>query len=165
LSGSRQQWGRWIAAAALGACVGAAVAQDSLCEAGEPLVFSCHIGHKTLSLCRPSALRQELIYRFGTRGKPELALPEPGSRAAPDVALSTEPLYGGGITSVTFRRGAWEYRVYSKASRAEDPQRSPQVEDGVVIARSGKPVRRLVCDDGGQGFREELGWLPQAGRR
>jgi hypothetical protein len=166
LHASRQRWARRTvaAAAACWACSGA-LAQDSLCAAGEPVVFSCHIGARTLSLCRPSSLRQELVYRFGTRRRVELAYPEPGLRALPGFEISSTPLVGGGVTTVTFRRGEYEYRIYSKAGRGDDPARTPQFEDGLVVARNGKPVRHLVCDDGGEGFREGLDWLPKAARR
>lgn len=166
---SRQRWARRTAAAVCAAaacwlCSGA-LAQDSLCAAGEPVVFSCHAGARTVSLCRPSALRQELIYRFGTRDRVELAWPQPGSRVLPGFELSSTPLVGGGVTTVTFRRGQYEYQIYSKAGRSEGPGRTPQFEDGLVVVRNGKPVRQLVCDDGGEGFREDLGWLPKALRR
>jgi hypothetical protein len=118
-----------------------------------------------VSLCRPSSLRQELIYRFGTRDRVELAWPQPGARLLPGFELSVTPLVGGGVTSVSFRRGAYQYRIYSKTGRSDDPGRIPQFEDGLVVAHNGKPVRHLVCDDGGEGFREELDWLPKAARR
>lgn len=166
---SRLQWHSVALAAALlaGALPASpAMAQESLCEAGEPVVFSCHIGGKTLSLCRPSSVRQELIYRFGTQHKLELAYPGPGRHAAPAAfETASRPLYGGGVTTVSFRRGAWEYRVYSKTGRSGDSERTPEFEDGVTILRNGKTVKTLVCDDGGAGFREPLDWLPRRTRR
>lgn len=141
-----------------------ACAQDSLCRPGEPVVFSCHVGGKTVSLCRPSGLRQELIYRFGTPARVELTHPDPGSLAAAPFTRETAPLAGGGVTTVVFRRGQYQYGVYSKVARGAGPERAPEFEDGIVISRRGKPVRRLVCDDGGEGFRESLDWLPQAVR-
>lgn len=141
-----------------------ACAQDSLCRPGEPVVFSCHVGGKTVSLCRPSGLRQELIYRFGTPARVELTHPGPGSLAAAPFTRATAPLAGGGVTTVVFRRGQYQYSVYSKVARGAGPEHAPEFEDGIVISRRGKPVRRLVCDDGGEGFRESLDWLPQAAR-
>jgi hypothetical protein len=163
---SRQRWARRSAAAvgAAAACwlCSGALAQDSLCAASEPVVFSCHIGARTVSLCRPSSLRQELIYRFGTRDRVELAWPQPGSRVLPGFELSSTPLVGGGVTTVTFRRGQYEYHVYSKVGRRDG---APLFEDGVIVSRRGKQVAKLVCDDGGEGFREGLDWLAAAPRR
>lgn len=139
-----------------------ACAQESLCRPDEPVVFSCHVGGKTVSLCRPSGLRQELIYRFGTPARVELTHPGPGSLAAAPFTRDTTPLAGGGVTAVVFRRGQYQYSVYSKVARGAGPERAPEFEDGIVISRRGKPVRQLVCDDGGEGFRESLDWLPQA---
>lgn len=171
MNGSRKRWlpdpggAARLAAALLLACAGAR-AGDSLCLAGEPVVFSCHIAHKTLSLCRPSALRQELVYRFGTPGKVELTHPQPGHEAlASPFTLAAAPLYGGGETSVAFRRGDFEYRIYSKVGRGAGPERTPEFEDGILVSRRGKPIRQMVCDDGGEGFRENLDWLPAAARR
>jgi hypothetical protein len=140
-------------------------AQDSLCQPGEPVVFSCHAGSKTVSLCRPSGLRQELVYRFGTPAKVELTHPGVGRFAAAPFTRETAPLAGGGVTSVGFQRGEYQYSVYSKMARGAGPERAPEFEDGVIISRRGKPVRQLVCDDGGEGFRENLDWLPEATRR
>jgi len=171
LHASRQHWASdparaaaRLAAAALFFLCADGCAQDSLCRPGEPVVFSCHVGRKTVSLCRPSGLRQELIYRFGTPGKVELTHPGPGRLAAAPFARASAPLAGGGVTSVVFQRGAYQYSIYSKMTRGAGPERAPEFEDGILIARAGKPVRKLVCDDGGEGFRESLDWLPQAAR-
>jgi len=170
LHGSRQHWAsdgraaRLVAAALFFLCADA-VAQDSLCQPGEPVVFSCHVGHKTVSLCRPSGLRQELVYRFGTPAKVELTHPGPGRFVAAPFARATTPLAGGGETSVVFRRGEYQYSVYSKMARGAGPDHAPEFEDGILVSRHGRPVRRFVCDDGGEGFRENLDWLPQAAGR
>jgi hypothetical protein len=144
-----------------------ATAQESLCTAGEAVVFSCHIGQKTVSLCRPSSLREQLAYRFGMPGHIELAysaraVGAPEATAQHGFEVSTKPLFGGGVTTLRFHRGAYRYEVYSKTSRADNPDRTPVAEDGVIVSRDGKTVRRLVCNDSGAGFREPLGWLPRA---
>ncbi|MFL6674076.1 MAG: hypothetical protein ACJ8LG_12400 [Massilia sp.] len=127
-------------------------------------MFSCHIGNKTLSLCRPSAPGRQLVYRFGTPNKLDMAYPPPGIDTGGRFEVSDTPLYGGGVTTVAFRRGGYQYQIYSKTGRADDPARTPEFEDGVIVVRNGKPVRHLVCDDGGEGFRQELGFLPRAAR-
>jgi hypothetical protein len=136
-------------------------AQESLCKANEPVVFACHIGSKTVSLCRPSAAARELTYRFGTPATVELAYPPAGKRLRAPFTVSTAPLAGGGITKVAFRRGQYEYAVYSMVGRSDG---APRFEDGVIVSRRGKEVAKLVCDDGGEGFREPLDWLPVAER-
>lgn len=160
---SNRQWvfKATLAAAAVVSASAQAGAPESLCRPGEPVVFACHIGSKTVSLCRPSALARELTYRFGTPATIELAYPPAGKRLRAPFTVSTAPLAGGGITSVAFRRGQYQYAVYSMVGRSDG---APLFEDGVIVSRRGKEVAKLVCDDGGEGFREGLDWLPVAGR-
>lgn len=159
---SKKQWVRSLALAAF--LLGAhARAEESLCRRGEPIVFSCHIGIKTLSLCRPSSVQHELLYRFGTPARIELTHPGPGTHSAgPPFEIATTPLVGGGVTTVTFRRGEYQYSIYSKASSNNG---TPEFEDGVIVSRNGKPLKTMVCDDGGEGFLERLDWVPKAARR
>ena len=142
-----------------------AAAQESLCQRDETAVFACRLGARMVSLCRPPGLEPSLTYRFGTPRRVELAYPPPGARVQPVFRRSLTPLVGGGISTVSFQRGQYEYRVYSKVERADDAQRSPRFEDGVEVWRGGKRVRDMVCDDGGEGFRENLDWLPEAEKR
>lgn len=136
--------------------------EDSLCTASERIVFSCHIGEKTVSLCRPSNNAQTLSYRFGKTGSVELTFPDHTDTNGFHAA--TAPLYGGGMTIVAFSRGGFEYQLYSKVGREEnnDPtaQREPIFEDGVIISKAGKQLKQLICDDGGEGFREDIKWIP-----
>jgi hypothetical protein len=156
------QWDKLALACALAAMAPYAAAQ--LCTDDEAIVFSCNLGAKTVSLCRPSGVRGQLAYRFGTLERLDMSYPAPSQRAARGrFELATTPLFGGGVTTVSFRRGRYRYEVYSKSGRADDPERTPFTEDGVIVARAGKTAWHLVCDDGGAGFREELGWLPRAG--
>lgn len=161
------RWDRLALACMLAVCAPLAAAQESLCTADEAVVFSCHVGKKTVSLCRPSSLREQLAYRFGMPGHIELAYSAPSSGASqmapqPGFEVSTKPLFGGGVTALRFHRGAYRYEVYSKTSRADDADRTPVAEDGVIVSRDGQTVRHLVCNDSGAGFREPLGWLPRA---
>jgi hypothetical protein len=168
LNGSSKQWASSaaLAAACLASVLGAdARAHESLCQPGEAVVFACHVGRKTVSLCRPSALAHELTYRFGTPARVELTHPPAGKQLRAPFTLSTAPLFGGGVTTVGFRRGKYEYQVYSKVSRSDDADRAPLFEDGVIVSRRGRQVSKLVCDDGGEGFREGLDWLPAARSR
>jgi hypothetical protein len=126
----------------------------SLCAPNEPVVFACHVGGKMVSLCRPAGDRGMLSYRFGGPDKLELSYPEPGRQAGAAFTVKSLPLVGGGETTVAFRRGAYTYTVYSRVARARDA--SPEFEDGVIVARRGKVVSRMRCEDGGEGFRETV---------
>jgi hypothetical protein len=139
-------------------------AEESLCVGNEKIVFSCHAGKKIISLCRPADSPRALTYRYGTPAHVELEHPGRGSKKQDEFYVSSVPLFGGGETTLAFTRADYEYRIYSKISRSdsdESPEaRTPIFEDGLVISRRGQKVRRLVCDDGGEGFREDIEWLP-----
>jgi hypothetical protein len=139
------------------ACCAAAplAAAESLCAADEPVVFACHVGSKLVSLCRPTGDRGMLSYRFGRPDGLELSYPEPGRQASAAFTVKSVPLIGGGETTVAFQRGAYTYTVYSRVARGEDGT-TPQFEDGVIVARRGKVLSRMRCEDGGEGFREPV---------
>jgi hypothetical protein len=139
------------------ACCAAAplAAAESLCAAGEPVVFACHVGSKLVSLCRPAENRGMLSYRFGRPDGLELSYPEPGRQASAAFTVKSVPLIGGGETTVAFQRGAYTYTVYSRVARGEDGT-TPEFEDGVIVARRGKVLSRMRCEDGGEGFREPV---------
>ena len=153
---SRKHWVSRLAFLAF--CGGApayAAAGESLCAAGEPVVFACHVGSKMVSLCRPPGDRGMLSYRFGRPDALELSYPAQGRQASAAFTVKSAPLVGGGETTVAFRRGAYTYTVYSRVGRGEDGA-TPEFEDGVIVSRRGKVLSRMRCDDGGEGFREPL---------
>ena len=152
---SKKHWVSELAFAA--ACYAAAplAAAESLCAADEPVVFACHVGSKLVSLCRPTGDRGMLSYRFGRPDGLELSYPEPGRQASAAFTVKSVPLIGGGETTVAFQRGAYTYTVYSRVARGEDGV-SPEFEDGVIVARRGKVLSRMRCEDGGEGFREPV---------
>ncbi|MGR8930326.1 MAG: hypothetical protein ACU836_06765 [Gammaproteobacteria bacterium] len=135
--------------------------EDSLCTEKESIVFSCHIEKKTVSLCRSANDPKSLTYRFG--GKDHIELTYPGPKDKSRFYLTEQPVYGGGITSLAFARGDYEYRLYSKIGReeseAEPGERVPLFEDGLVVSKSGIEIKQMICDDGGEGFREDISWL------
>jgi len=147
-----------------GGCQETPTTAASLCTADEPIIFSCHIGTKLVSLCRPAKSQNELVYRYGTRNRLEFVYPAAmGEKAT--FRVSNLPTIGGGVTRVIFSRDGYEYRVYSRiglSSLGASPQdRTPEFEDGIEIFYDGALVKKLVCDDGGQGFRENIDWLPE----
>jgi hypothetical protein len=149
-----------LAALAGTAMASAGAGEASLCAPGENIVFSCHVGPKTVSLCRPAGTPQALVYRFGAPGRLELVFPEGGRAGSAGFARADALRYGGGSTAVSFRRGEYQYSLYSQLGRSEGPDRTPEFEDGLLVSRNGKLLKRFVCDDGGEGFRESVDWLP-----
>lgn len=141
-----------------------AYAEDSLCTVQEKVVFSCHIGKKVISLCREQKAPQNLTYRYGPPGHLELAYPNPKINEQGKFYTSSSPLFGGGVTYITFRRGIYEYRIYSKIGRmgsdSHQEDRIPIFEDGLVISKNSKLIKQQACEDGGEGFREDVGWIP-----
>ena len=119
---------------------------------------------KLISLCRPYGPQRQLIYKFGEPRKLDMVYPNPARGETAAFQVTTLPIFGGSITSVAFIRGRYEYRVYSKVGRSDggsSPQeRTPEFEDGILIFQDGKRIRQLVCDDGGEGFRENIEWIP-----
>lgn len=142
-----------------------AAAQPSLCTADEPVVFSCRAGQRLVSLCRTSPAGKALVFRFGTAQALEVVYPDAASALPGKFTVSQAPLVGGGKTAVVFRWEWTEYRVFSQVSRGSDDgpsgQRFPVFEDGLEMRRAGRRPTRLVCDDGGEGFRESVDWLPE----
>lgn len=138
------------------------LAEETLCEGAEGIVFSCHVGAKTVSVCQTG--ERTIIYRYGTPKKIELTYPDRTVKNPKPFFQETLPLYGGGLTYLGFLVKDYEYRIYSKLGRTEggSPEdRIPFFEDGVIILRGGKQIKQMVCDDGGEGFRVSLDWLPQ----
>ena len=154
LQASRKPWGIDCVLAAA-CCVVAPAQSASLCAADEPVVFACHVGSKLVSLCRSAGDRGMLSYRFGKPDSVELHYPEPGRQAGAAFTVKSAPLVGGGETTVAFRPGAYTYTVYSKVARGADGP-GPDFEDGVTVARRGKVLSRMRCEDGGEGFREPV---------
>jgi hypothetical protein len=140
---------------AAGCCAAPTAFAASLCAPNEPVVFACQVGDKMVSLCRPAGDRGMLSYRFGAPEKLELNYPEPGRQASAAFTVKSAPLVGGGETTVAFQRGGYTYTVYSRVARGDDGE-TPEFEDGVLVARRGKLVRRMRCEDGGEGFREPV---------
>jgi len=141
-----------------------AYAEESLCSGHEKIVFSCHVGRKIISLCKAQKAPQDLTYRYGTPGHLELTYPDRNINEPGKFYTSSNPLFGGEVTSLAFRRGIYEYSIYSKIGRmdsaTDQENRIPLFEDGLVISKNGKRLKQQVCDDGGEGFREDIRWLP-----
>jgi hypothetical protein len=140
-------------------------AEVTLCNESEQVAFSCHVARKVVSLCIRAKSPPSLIYRFGLPGRVELNHPGRGTGEKGKFRRTSQPLYGGGMETIAFARAGHEYRIYSKvgraASGASNQAQVPEFEDGLIVLKAGKIVRTLVCDDGGEGFRQALDWVPE----
>ncbi len=150
------------AAGAVALPVAAAVQapERSLCKPAEAIVLSCSVGRKIVSLCAAGTAGADALrmtYRYGAPNRMELVYPADG--AAARFYQASAPVYGGGITSVSFSRAGYEYSVFAKQGRAAGGG-DPEFEDGVIISRGGQRLKTLVCDDGGAGFRQSIEALP-----
>jgi hypothetical protein len=140
-----------------------AQADGTLCERHEAIVFSCHIGKKIVSLCRPKKGPRRLRYRFGTPAHVDVEYPERNANEPGAFYTSRGPRFGGGEASVAFTRDHVEYTLYSRVGRAEGgspEERIPTFEDGLIVLKAGGPPKISTCDDGGDGFRESIDWIP-----
>lgn len=133
----------------------------ALCAVGETVAFSCHLGKKQVSLCQTADAGKAWRYRYGTAAKVELAFPETETETetgnAAQFVASETPTHGGSNTVVSFVRGGYEYRVFSRV--ANDEAGEPAFEDGLEVVKDGKRLSRRVCDDGGEGFRVDVSGL------
>jgi hypothetical protein len=140
-------------------------AEETLCTEKEKIVFSCHAKEKIISLCNSSQAEKNLIYRFGRIKHVELVYPENGKKTKNDFYRSTQMLFGGGEKSISFKRMNYEFKIYSKIGRSDsnDHQESriPIYEDGLMLFQKDKLVKQFVCDDGGEGFREDISWISE----
>lgn len=137
-----------------------AFAEESLCNEQEKIVFSCHAGRKMIALCKVLKAPKNLIYRYGTPEHVELTYPDTKKNEQGKFHTSSSPLYGGEVTFLFFKRGVYEYRIFSKIGRMDSnshqEHRIPEFEDGIEVSKKGKPIKRMVCEDGGAGFREDI---------
>ena len=145
-------------------CAAASQAEPTLCAADETVLFSCRMARKMVSLCQSNAAPQALRYRFGTAIRLELVYPEKKARGA--FYQSSSTLIGGGEMRIEFDRSPFTYQVFSRVSRGEadgEGRREPVFEDGLRIARAGKPQSDKLCDDSGAGFRVAVTLPTRAG--
>lgn len=130
-------------------------AEETLCAKAETITFSCHIGKKILSICYSNHEKPfQYQYRFGRPSKVELTIAYEHGKFAEE----SHPLFGGGSTSLWIASNGYEYQVYGDVRRGKDNE--PMFVDGLNVFKDGKTLSEKVCSDGGNGFREEIDWLP-----
>lgn len=116
-------------------------AAASLCAGTETEVFSCGIGHKTVSLC---AAGKVLTYRFGTPAKVEMTYPTDGTPAARGWTAGFVGYSGGGATWARFSRGAYAYTVFSGIGRWGANEEAVPA-GGIIVENGDGPVANLPC--------------------
>lgn len=128
--------------AALAAPPGAAPAQlrlaGSLCRAPEPVLFTCDIGTKTVSICGRE--KGGAAYRYGRPGRVELE--------ATDLHLADRGWSGGGETQVYADTPTHRYIVYNRVVRTAfglDGRHDPKITSGLLVQREGRTVWSGEC--------------------
>lgn len=118
-------------------------AEDSLCESGEEVLFSCLTSKRMASICASSNLSKSsgyIKYRYGSPGRVEFEFPK-GSEHPSQVFKFESIYFAHGVVAVLdFTNGAYAYTVAHESDRAHD-------ERAIVVARNGKQVSKLMCRD------------------
>ncbi len=128
--------------AAFSAYLGAAPARAeppaSLCHATEPVLFTCHIGAKLVSICGQE--QGGAAYRYGQPGRLELEIT--------DLHRGHEYGSGGGETQVYADTPTHRYVVYDRIVRTGfgvDGLHYPREGDGLLVQSGGRTVWRRQC--------------------
>jgi hypothetical protein len=117
---------------------------QSLCKAGERIIFQCPIGRRIASVCEISA-SQTAQYRFGQSGDIEFTYPKAGA----GLAWARTGYSGGGELQINFRNGAHRYILYSRTIRTNfgPGGNDPKSETGVAVLRGNKLLSDRRCND------------------
>ena len=110
----------------------------SLCRAPEPVLFTCDLGTRTVSICGQDQGRA--IYRFGRPGHIELEIT--------DLHRTQEGWSGGGETQVYADTPTHRYVVYNRMVRTAfgpDGLHDSKITSGLVVQRRGRTVWSREC--------------------
>lgn len=131
-----------LIAALAAAHPGAAPAQlrlaGSLCRALEPVLFTCDVGTKTVSICGRE--RGGAAYRFGRPGRVEIE--------ATNLHLADRGWSGGGETQVYADTPTHRYMVYNQMVRTAfglDGLHDSKITSGLLVLRGGRTVWSREC--------------------
>lgn len=117
--------------------------RPALCIADEVPVFSCKVGGKIASLCASPDLNEAvgtMTYRFGRKGDLELVHPTTPTHPSGAFSAGIDSAERGDF--VRFSRNEFTYTIYALVGL-----RDRREEDGLLIVRGKKILRRLKCDD------------------
>lgn len=107
-----------------------ALTAAKLCAPTETVVFACHTGKKTVSVCGSGSALQ---YRFGLAADAlDITVDAKGAKQGQG------PLVGGGYWFLRFLNGKTSYTVYTAESNTLD-------KAGVLVEEGGKRLANLSC--------------------
>jgi len=109
-----------------------------LCRAPEPVLFTCEVGTKTVSVCGHK--QGGAVYRFGRPGRVELE--------AADLHFAERYFSGGGDTQIYADTPTHRYIVYSQFIRTgfgKDGHFDPKETSGLVVRSEGRIVSSREC--------------------
>ena len=128
--------------AAFSACSGTVLAQlrpaKSLCRAREPVLFTCDVGNKTVSIC--GGEQGGAAYRYGRPNRVELEIK--------DLHLAYKGWSGGGETQVYADTPTYRYIVYDRMVRTgfgSDGHNDPKETVGLLVQNGGRTVSSRQC--------------------
>ena len=110
----------------------------SLCRTPEPVLFTCDVGSKTVSIC--GGEQGGAAYRFGRPGRVELEVP--------DVHRAFEGWSGGGETQVYADTPTHRYVVYDRMVRTgfdDEGHNIPRMTQGLLVQSGGRTLSRREC--------------------
>jgi hypothetical protein len=126
-------------------------AQESLCRAGELVIFSCRIGHKTASACASATLGPAsgyVRYRFGKPKAIELDLRVAGEEMARSLEWNADASAGGsGSHFLRITNGQYGYVLHEWWKHPLNMScDGPCQGAGVLVEREGERVKQLSCN-------------------
>lgn len=110
----------------------------SLCRAPEPVLFTCHVGTKLVSICGQE--QGGAAYRYGQPGRLELEIT--------DLHRGHKYESGGGETQVYANTPTHRYVVYDRIVRTgfgADGLHYPREDDGLLVQSKERTVWRRQC--------------------
>ena len=110
---------------------------EALCQAAEPVLFSCKVGTKMVSICGQG--QGSAVYRYGRPDRVELE--------ATNLHFVEHAFSGGGETQVYADTSAYRYIVYDRLVRTsfDNGQHDPQAESGLVVLNGDRTVSSRRC--------------------
>lgn len=110
----------------------------SLCRAPEPMLFTCHVGAKLVSICGQE--QGGAAYRYGQPDHIELE--------ATDLHRGHEMQSGGGETQLYADTPTHRYVVYDRITRTgfgADGHNDLREENGLLAQSNGRTIWRRQC--------------------
>ncbi len=110
----------------------------SLCRTPEPILFTCGVGTKVVSICGQE--QGGAVYRFGRPGRVEIE--------ATNLHLADRGWSGGGEAQVYADTPTHRYMVYNRMVRTAfglDGLHDSKIMSGLLVLRGGRTVWSREC--------------------